>query len=362
VLTLAGAPSSVTAPIKQNLTTGNTLLSNASKMTPATLATKTAALQSQHAIDVANQAATQRTSDVTELNTFKTAAQATIKPILANKGTSQATKTAANTLITNVNSAISTIQHTAFTRGSGSGTHPMIYTRPNVPTVATFTQQLTAVQDMYDADTNNTPAMLNRYGMYYWTTYVWPVIFIVTFFVCMVVGGIVASNSYLPVELYSPYNRAYYFIYGMLFFPIPMIMNIVKPTEWYATVCPLFSNDGTGPIVADDPPKPATTTSAIISGITSGLSSLTGRLFAGGATDSVVVVNPLSTAGAAAAPPAAVAPTGPTALKGPLYYYYPLVSNAKDKESLQSLSLYSLIFFGTYSVVGGLSSTFASMV
>ena len=338
VLTAAGAPASVTGPMKDNLTSANALLKNASTMTPAELMKKTAAIQSQHDIDTANQANTARNEDLAELIAAEKQATNVVKPILANNKTSQDTRDACASLIEEIQEARKIISETMFTKGpadtGGSGNNPLIYLRPDVITPEDVDIYLSSIQDSYDDETENNFTKLYRNTTKLYYKYVWPAIFYTTFIGCVLIAGIVSSNACLPTELYSVYNRAFYFIYGAILFPITLPMySILKPPEWYSTICPLFSNDGTGPLVADEPPG----TASLANKAASALSSVSSFFKMSGGADTPVK------------------PAAPT-LKGPTYYFYPLVRNAATKSTLSKMSLVATIFVWGYIVnVGGLA-------
>jgi hypothetical protein len=338
VLTAVGAPASVTGPMKDNLTSANALMTNASKMTPAELMKKTAAIQSQHDIDTANQANTARNEDLAELIAAEKEATKVVKPILADNRTSQGTRDACASLIEEIQKARKTISETLLTKSEnatgGSGDKPLIYLRPKVLTAEDVDIYLSSIQDSYDDETENNFTKLYRNATKLYYKYVWPAIFYMTFIGCVLIAGIISSNACLPTELYSVYNRAFYFIYGAILFPITLPMySILKPPEWYSTICPLFSNDGTGPLVADDPPG----TASLANKAASALSSVSSffKMSGGAETQN---------------PP--VKPAAPT-LKGPTYYFYPLVNNATTKATLSKMSLVATILVWGYIVSKG---------
>ena len=364
LLTATGAPASVTGPMKDNLTSANALLKNASSMTPAELTKKTAAIQSQHDIDTMNHANITRNQDLADLNAAQKAATKVVKSILADKKASQKTRDASVKLLTDIQDAKNAISNAKFTRegfvggsrrpaappgGSATGSStqtPLIYVRPEVLTSDDIDAQINSIQDSYDDETDNNISKLSRNGTRLYYKYVWPAIFFTVFAFCVVVAGIVSSNACLPDELYSMYNRAFYFVYGAILFPITLPMyGLLYPPEWYSTLCPLYSNDGTGPPVADE----LDGTASLSTSLTSGLSSLTSGFFGGG-TD--VTPPATSVPPGAAATGAAAIPT----LKGATYYFYPLVKNATAKSNLGKMTLVATILVWGYLInIGGIS-------
>lgn len=352
VLTATGAPASVTGPIKDNLTSANTLLSNASSMTPAELTKKTAEIQSQHEIDKMNHANITRKKDIADLTVEQKAATKIVKKILADKRTSQDTRDSCTRLLTEIQEAKKAIISAKFTkeaitkeefavggsrRPRNASDKPLKYARPDVLTPEDIEISVNIIQDSYDDETDNNLGKLYRNGMRLFNKYVWPAIFFTLFAFCVIVAGIVSSNACLPNELYSAYNRVYYFIYGAILFPITLPMyGVMYPPEWYSTFCPIYSNDGTRPLVADLPDGKE----SVLSSASSLLSSF--GFFGGGDADA-----PAADAPAADAPaPAAAAP----ALKGALYYFYPLVKNATAKSNLSKMSLVATVLVWGYLV------------
>lgn len=355
LLTATGAPASVTGPMKDTLASGNALLNNASSMTPAELTKKTGELQSQQDINKMNHATTMRNQDLADLTAAEKAAIKIIKPILADKITSQATRDACVRLLEDIQDAKRAISRTKF-KGEGFGGRgsrrlgsrarnasgsvsetPPVYIRPDVLTPDDVDIYINSIQDAYDDETDNNLRKLSRNATNLYTKYVWPAIFFSVFAFCVVLGGILSSNACLPNELYSVYNRAFYFIYGAILFPITLPMyGILYPPEWYSTICPLFSNDGTKPVVADELDGPA----SVLTSLTSGISSLKSLTTPGGLASMFTKRgggDPVIT------PPAAT----PT-LKGATYYFYPLVPNPTAKANLGKVSLVATVLVWGY--------------
>jgi len=368
LLSATGAPASVTGPLKTNLTSANALMTNASSMTPAELTKKTAAIQSQHNIDMMNHANVSRNEDIAELTAAEKTVTKVIKPILADKKTSQKIRNDCAKLLADIKAAKTKISAAKFTTkeafvvAAGSkrpatttakkaapakkGT-PLVYIRPNVLTPEDIDIRINIIQDDYDDETDNNLRKLSRNTTSLYYKYVWPAIFFTLFTFCVVIAGIISSNACLPTELYSVYNRAFYFIYGAILFPITLPMyGIIYPPEWYSTICPLFSNDGSGPVVADELDGPA----SLSTSAASALSSLTSFFGRGGAE-----VGGDGTA--ALVPPVAptVADNKPT-LKGATYYFYPLVADATSKSTLSKMSLVATILVWGYLIsIGGIA-------
>jgi hypothetical protein len=348
LLTATGAPASVTGPIKDNLASGNALLANASSMTPAELTKKTAQIQSQHEIDTMNHANTMRAKDIEELTAAEKDVTQIVKNILADARASQNTRDSCTRLLTEIQDAKRAISNAVFTKeentlGSSltSGSvldAPLKYTRPNVLTPEDIKISINIIQDGYDDETDNNLGKLNRKGTNLYITYVWPVIFFSLFAFCVIVAGIVSSNACLPNELYSAYNRVYYFIYGSILFPITLpVYGVFYPPEWYSTICPLYSNDGTRPLVPDLPDGTESVLSSV-SSLLSSPSSFMSSFFGGGDADPA--------GGTAAADDV-------PALKGVFYYFYPLVKNPVAKSNLTIMSLIATVLVWGYLFISG---------
>jgi len=378
LVSATGAPASVTGPMKDNLASANTLMANASSMTPAELTKKTAAIQAKHDIDKANHANVMRDKDLEELTASAKATEIIVKRILADARTSQKTRDDCASIMQEIEEGKRRISTARFTREQfvvsggtgqeGSVEPPLIYTRPKVITPEDIEIRIETIQDSYDDETDNNVGKVGRKGMIIWTKYVWPTIFFSLFAFCVLMAGIVSSNACLPYELYSAYNRAYYFIYGAILFPITLPMyGILYPPEWYSTFCPLYSNNGTGPAVADDPPGKASAVSSALSSVSSffgmgggaeGLSAAATEL-AGGAEGLSAAATELA-GGSATLPARVAAPVAAPTLKGGIYYFYPLVANAQSKSTLGKLSLVATILVWGYIIGAGGMALFSS--
>jgi len=59
-------------------------------------------------------------------------------------------------------------------------------------------------------------------------------------------GGIIVSNMYFEEDFWA--GRLYYFLYGMAFFPISLLVGIVRPPLWLATIMPFFDRSVESPV------------------------------------------------------------------------------------------------------------------
>lgn len=376
LLTATGAPASVTGPMKDNLTSANALLKNASSMTPAELTQKSAAIQSQHEVDTMNHANITRKKDLTDLIAAEKRAIKIIKSILANKKASQKTRDACVKLMTDIQAAKKAITNAKLTRegfvaegslpdtskGSKpkkstrkSSQAPLIYVRPDVLTPDDIDIYINIIQDGYDDETDNNFGKLYRNGTVLYYKYVWPTIFFTIFAFCVIVAGIISSNACLPNELYSIYNRAFYFFYGAILFPITLPMySILYPPEWYSTICPLYSNDGRGPVVADELDGNASLLTSASDTLTSAQSKLTS--LQGAIADPKTAFLKMFGGAEPATSTDSTANVAKPPLKGATHYYYPLVNDAVAKANLGKMSLVATILVWGYLIsIGGIS-------
>jgi len=60
-------------------------------------------------------------------------------------------------------------------------------------------------------------------------------------------GGIIISNMYFEEDFWA--GRVFYFVYGMAFFPISLLVGIISPPQWLATIMPFFDRSLEGPSV-----------------------------------------------------------------------------------------------------------------
>ena len=64
------------------------------------------------------------------------------------------------------------------------------------------------------------------------------VIYYTTLTLCILFGGIIVSNMYFE-DFWA--GRIFYFVYGMAFFPLSLLVGIVRPPPWLATIMPYFN-------------------------------------------------------------------------------------------------------------------------
>jgi hypothetical protein len=58
-------------------------------------------------------------------------------------------------------------------------------------------------------------------------------------------GGIIVSNMYVQEDFWA--GRLYYFVYGMAFFPIALLVGMFRPPPWLATIMPFYDISRDGP-------------------------------------------------------------------------------------------------------------------
>ena len=56
----------------------------------------------------------------------------------------------------------------------------------------------------------------------------------------IIFGGTILSNAYIHEEFWA--IRFYYFVYGVIFFPLALIYGAVNPPAWNATIFPMYKN------------------------------------------------------------------------------------------------------------------------
>ena len=129
--------------------------------------------------------------------------------------------------------------------GSSSGSSRPDYAPPSVGTKTGYLNQLDQLNNTYD-DLIGNVLDLNRRSRSFWTwmyTIFIPLLFYLVLIACMVLGGSIASNYFVKETFYM--TRIVYFIYGFIFFPVPLFAAIVNPPYWVSGVMPLYPLTGT---------------------------------------------------------------------------------------------------------------------
>jgi hypothetical protein len=80
------------------------------------------------------------------------------------------------------------------------------------------------------------------------------VLYYATLTLSILFGGIIVSNMYFEEDFWA--GRLFYFVYGMAFFPISLLVGIIKPPPWVAAIMPLFNKALESPRGPEDPGNP----------------------------------------------------------------------------------------------------------
>ena len=126
--------------------------------------------------------------------------------------------------------------------GSSSGSTRPDYALPSVGTKSGYLNELDTLNTTYDNLMGN-PYDLNRLQRIFWS---WvygifiPIFYYVLLAFCAVWGGVVLSNIY--VEEMFVYTRVWYFVHGMIGFPLVLIYTLLPKCApyWVSTIFPAY--------------------------------------------------------------------------------------------------------------------------
>jgi hypothetical protein len=132
--------------------------------------------------------------------------------------------------------------------GSESNTAPKInviqepYQLPTVKMAGEYKDQHETILIEYDTLIGN-PYDYNRvmrsFGSFIFRMLV-PIAFYVSFIFIAVWGGVMASNMCIEAEADFLFGRIWYFLYGILLFPLIVGASILKPPFWVSGIFPLY--------------------------------------------------------------------------------------------------------------------------
>jgi hypothetical protein len=77
------------------------------------------------------------------------------------------------------------------------------------------------------------------------TSIAFEILYYVILSLSVLFGGIIISNMYIQEDFWA--GRLYYFVYGMAFFPISLLVGIIRPPPWLATIMPFYDRTNEAP-------------------------------------------------------------------------------------------------------------------
>jgi len=162
-----------------------------------------------------------------------------------------------DSLLSEINADITTLQNskpyivpsTEGFQNSGSASTPVKtkvakepYQPPMVKTAGYYKEQHENILINYDALIGN-PYDYNRV-MRSFATFIFRMLVPIAFYVSLVFiavwGGVMASNMCIEAEAEFLLGRIWYFVYGAIFFPIIILVSIMKPPFWVSGLFPLY--------------------------------------------------------------------------------------------------------------------------
>jgi hypothetical protein len=247
-----GFPGPQIDSLKQHVADGTALLGQAATMGPAALQAKVSELESKFASSQFNITQTNYNSKVTALQAVINKVQARVTTIRADTTTSPELLAKYNTLLTDAQAAVATLQasppvYRAPSDGSGSSS---LYIIPTVLEPVNIQDRLDALDDEKDNEVGsgtNLTRFYDRIKRWVNTHFITYFIYI-TIFASMILGGIITSNLYLEVESSAVLSRIFYFIYGAIFYPVPIayscmptMPSITSPIPSWPGMVPYWS-------------------------------------------------------------------------------------------------------------------------
>jgi hypothetical protein len=329
----SGLSSTTITKIQSNIGELNTLLSQSSTMTPATLTAATTKYNTELSVTQFNAIQEQYKTTLDDTKAIALTINKRVAEIRADKTTSSSLVSQYESLLNDVSGSIAlllasppaaivtdtTVPESGSGSGSGSGSSKTAYVVPTVPSKANYQDRLDNLDGLKEQEEGQGYTFSRMWRRFKNWAYVYLYISLcyVLIFMCAILGGILSSNSYLIAERgYTP-NRIFYFVYGALGFPISILAGCVKPPFWASTLIPLSAYKA--PVQSGG----ASTTSLLAAATTKSLTSV-GLLPSGSIPG-----------GTAARVPAA--PMAPAAISGALVY------NTKPKMGITDFIIDDLV-------------------
>jgi hypothetical protein len=245
----SGVSSSTLDNLQDLSTRGNTLMTQASTMNPATLATKTAALQSELMVSQFNALNEQYQKTLTDTKAIAATIDTRVKVVRADSTTSPGLLSQYETLLIDVNNSVKLLLAsppaytvTPSSGSSGTGGSVSSYVVPTVPDADEYQSRLDDLDGLKEKEQGSgyTFSRIWRIFKHWCYVYLYKSLLVMFFISSFIFGGIVTSNAYVSSDpMYLP-NRLFYFFYGALAFPISIISACVKPPFWVAGIFPAY--------------------------------------------------------------------------------------------------------------------------
>jgi len=256
--------SSTTLDSLQGLTTqGNTLMSQAATMNPATLATKTASLNSQLMVAQFNALNEQYQKTLTDTKTIAATIKTRVTAVRADSTTSAGLLSQYETLLKDVDKSVALLLAsppaytvTPSSGSSGTGGSVSSYVVPTVPTVDEYQSRLDTLDGLKEKEQGSgyTFSRMWRIFKHWCFVYLYKSLLAMFMISSFIFAGIISSNAYVSSDpMYLP-NRLFYFIYGAIAFPITIISACIKPPFWVAGIFPAYVRAAPAPAAVPEVP------------------------------------------------------------------------------------------------------------
>lgn len=247
--TSSGLSSTTVTKIQTNISDMNTLLSQSSTMTPASLTAATTKYNTELSVTQFNAIQEQYNSSLADTKAIAATINTRVMEVRADKSVSASLVSQYDSLLKDVSGSVAlllasppaAIVTDTGDSGSGSGSSKTAYVVPTVPSKSDYQDRLDNLDGLKEKEEGQGYTFTRMWRRFKNWAYVYLYISLcyVLIFMCGILGGILSSNAYLIAERgYMP-NRVFYFVYGALGFPISILAGCVKPPYWASTLIPL---------------------------------------------------------------------------------------------------------------------------
>jgi len=140
---------------------------------------------------------------------------------------------------------VSATETEGFQTSGGSGSKAVVppYELPVVQSAADYNTEHEAILATYNSLIGN-PYDLNRIARMI-KTFIYrkliPLFFYITLIISIIWGGVICSNMYVDAEQDFLGGRVWYFIHGMIGFPLAIAYSIFKPPYWVSGIFPWYA-------------------------------------------------------------------------------------------------------------------------
>jgi hypothetical protein len=239
-----GVPVTSLGALEKTIADGNALLTQAATMKPADIQKKASEIDAQSMVSQFKILETQYKTTVSSTTAIYKTIQARVDVVAADRTTSADLLKQYRDLLTDVSGSLTLLLSSPplyTTTTSGSGSSPA-YVIPTVPSSTSYQDQLDGLDGQKEIEEGDEPSFTRLFRRFKsWVyIYLYPPLFVLLIIILMILGGVIMSNIYAPLEqTYLP-HRIFYFVYGALGFPLSIMYSCVYPPFWVSTLFPAY--------------------------------------------------------------------------------------------------------------------------